>query len=86
MHECPVGRILREAPHVFEAIMAYRYADGAGLEVLSFPRYLQSAFNVIASERERLRIMAEKDRESKADASHAASVLKKGGSHGRHGR
>jgi len=78
LRECPVGAILRDAPHTLDVIRSSRYADGAGLEFLRAPRYFQHAVGVINSERERLADMREKAESAKRDAQHGARVLRGG--------
>lgn len=57
LQECPVGVILREAPHVYEAIAAHSYAETGAFNPLESPTYLRQAFGVISSEKSRLREM-----------------------------
>ena len=55
LRECPVGRILRETPHVFEAIEASAYVDNAGpRDARHIPPYLHQVWRIVSSERQRL--------------------------------
>lgn len=76
LHECPVGMILREGPHVYDLARAGGLAEQSGIEVLGQPRYLQDALMLVAAERSRLRELADLDRQAKNDARHGARVLK----------
>lgn len=54
--ECPRGRVLREAPHVYDAIGAYGLVEaGPSLDVLYLPLWLQQAFSYIGGEKARMR-------------------------------
>jgi hypothetical protein len=79
LRECPVGRVLREAPHAYELIIAHSYSENTGLEILNYPRYLRQAFGVIGSEKERLRELSDKDRQAKADGKYGTAMLQRGG-------
>lgn len=68
LRECPVGMILRETPQIYDAIYAHSVSAGSGLEILNSPQWLQSALNVIAVERDRLKEMADRDAQAARDA------------------
>ncbi len=76
MRECPTGAILREAPHVFDAIAAQSYAEAGAFDPTLKPAYLQQAMAVVGAEKYRLwEIRRDRDR-AKADASYGARVLR----------
>lgn len=76
LRECPVGHVLREAPHVYDVLGLYRYAEHEGLRIQKQPRWLQTALRVVDSEKERLRKMSESDKQLKGDAAYAGRVAK----------
>ena len=76
MHECPVGAILRDAPHVYDLVRAGSYAENAGLEVMRQPRYMQDALTLHASERARMRELDKLDKQTGSDAKHGRRVLR----------
>ena len=76
LHECPIGAVLREAPHTFQLIAAGAHADNAGVEMLEQPQYLQDAVALCGAERSRLRELADRDRQSESDARHGRNVLR----------
>jgi hypothetical protein len=78
LRECPVGLILREGPHVYDAIAAHAYAENGALNPLDSPPYLQSAIRVVASERARLRELADADRQTKKDQAYLGKALRRG--------
>lgn len=77
--ECPVGMILRESPHVFDAIGAYGSGENVSPDVLRKPRWLQDAFRVIGSERARLFEMEQQDRKAQHDAKIGARMRSRHG-------
>jgi len=77
LYECPVGMVHREAPYVYDVINAHGLSEGAGLELLEKPRWLQQAFRVVGSERERHREAGQRERQTKSDARYGTSVLKR---------
>jgi len=76
LYECPVGYVQREAPHVYRAISAHAYAENGALNPLDAPGWLQQAFAVISSEKERLRRMADEERKGAGDAAYGQRVLR----------
>ena len=76
LRECPVGAVLREAPHVYDAIRASSYAESGGLEIMRQSRCLQDAVVLASSEKERLRELKRADEQSARDAKHGAAVLR----------
>jgi hypothetical protein len=76
LHECPIGKVQRESPYVLDAILVQGMADGQGFELLRQSRWLQQAFRVIGSERERHRLITERERQAKRDAAYGQRVLK----------
>lgn len=77
LYECPVGMVHREAPYVYDVINAHGLSEGAGLALLEQPRWLQQAFRVVGSERERHREHDQRERQAKHDARYGASILKR---------
>ena len=67
IRECPVGLVLRDGPHVYDLISAHSYAENGALNPLDSPSYLQAGIRVVASERARLRELADADRQTKRD-------------------
>lgn len=76
LHECPVGYVQREAPHIYRAIAAHSYAENGSLNPLESPGWLQQAIGVVGSEKERLRRMADEERKSKGDANYGQRALR----------
>ena len=71
-----MGRVRRQSPYAYDVINAHSFAEGAGLQLLSEPRWLQQAFRVIGSEQERHRVMAQNEQRAKRDGRYGAAVLK----------
>jgi hypothetical protein len=78
LRECPVGRVLREAPYVYKALGAQACVENGSLNPLTAPTWLQEAMRVVAAERARLRELATPDRTGEADAAHARRVVGRG--------
>jgi hypothetical protein len=76
LRECPVGKVLSDAPWAYDAIYAETLAEHSGLQVLEQPKWLQSTIHVVASERARLREMAEKDRQLSRDAEYGKRLVR----------
>ena len=79
LRECPIGAVLREAPHVYDAIRASNAVESGAMNPIDAPIYLQHALSVIISERDRLWRMRDDERKSKSDSSHGMKVR-----HGNH--
>lgn len=79
LYECPVGMVHREAPYAWDAINVHSLAEGAGFALLRQSRWLQHAFRVIGSEKERHRQQDESERRARRDAGYGASVLRRRG-------
>lgn len=77
LRECPVGSILRETPYIYSAIAASVYADNGSLNPLESPIWLQHAMRIVASERERLRELSNKDKATKSDSAAAGAALRR---------
>lgn len=75
IYECPVGMVLREAPHAFDAILVHGLAESGGFDLLSQSPWLQSAFRIIGSEKERHRKRQDTERQAKRDAQYGKQVL-----------
>jgi hypothetical protein len=78
LRECPVGAVLREAPHVYDAIAAESYVESGAIDPTTRPMYLQQAIAVISAERGRLHEIRRERERSASDASYGARVLKHG--------
>ena len=76
LNECPVGAVLREAPHTFDLMRAHAHVDAAGLDVMRQPKYMQDALALCAGEAARLRELRAIDDQSQRDAKHGARVLR----------
>lgn len=74
LRECPTGRVLREAPWVFDVVNAC--GDGLSrLDLLRWPRRMQRLVAVASSEDYRLRRLEDQRRKSKRDAEYGRSLL-----------
>ncbi len=79
LYECPVGMLLREAPHVYDLIDACVLVENATpSEYLTMPRYFQHASRVYRSELARLDDLRQQARKSGADINYARRRLQAG--------
>lgn len=76
INECPVSYVLRHEPHVYEAINAHAYVENGALNPLTTPPWLRQAIGVVGSERERLRRLGEKKKQSSSDSNYGARTLR----------
>jgi hypothetical protein len=76
LRECPTGAVMRDAPWVYDVLGLYAYAEHGGFEIQRQPRWVQSALQVIGSEKERLRRLAESEKQGKGDAAYARRLVK----------
>ena len=76
LRECPVGRVLREAPSTYAVLRAASYADQAGPSMLRESRYLQQIAGIVTSEKARLFELERKQQQAGGDAAFAARSLK----------
>lgn len=76
LYECPTGATMREAPHVYDALRAWSNSEKSSVDIMEQPQWLQSAFAVLSSEQNRLREIADAERQSKADAGYGARKLR----------
>ena len=77
LYECPVGKILREAPHTYSLIDAASLAENATpSERQRLPRFYWQVASIVQSERQRLRELADAERQSKRDIEYAGSVMR----------
>jgi hypothetical protein len=76
LRECPVGYVLRNAPHVNRAVNAQSYAENGALNPLDCPTWLQQAMTVVSSERTRLREMKDTGASGKSDSNYGQRVLR----------
>ena len=79
MKECPVGYILREAPHIY-GIMDF-LCLGENMSPLDFarmPRYFQQMLRVYQNEIARHRIAENKQREAQRHADIATRMVRNG--------
>jgi hypothetical protein len=75
LRECPVGKILSETPHLYEAINATAHVSGSGVAFLSSPMWFQQVASLVAYEKARLGEMANRDAQAKRDAERAKRAL-----------
>ena len=69
LKECPVGKILREAPQTYDILDYSARIEATGVEEYSrLPRFMQQAIRLVSSERERLRELKEQKRKAAADS------------------
>lgn len=78
LRECPVGRVLREAPQTYQVLRAASHGTEGGPQVLRESRYFQQVAAIVASERARLSELEHAQRQAGGDAAHAARVLRRG--------
>lgn len=78
LRECPVGRVLREAPQTYQVLRAVSQGTEGGPSLLRESRYFQQVAGIVASERARLSELEHAQRQSGGDAAHAARVLRRG--------
>jgi hypothetical protein len=78
LYECPTGAVLREAPHVYDAITAESYAEAGAIDPASRPKYTQDAIRVISAEKSRLWDIKRSQDKAKSDAAYGAKVLSSG--------
>lgn len=78
LRECPVGAVLRESPHVYDVIGAYGTGEHIGPSILQEPLWLQHAFRVVGSERNRLMDLERTNDKAKHDAAYGARVRRRG--------
>jgi hypothetical protein len=78
MLECPIGRLLREAPWVFDAVRACDLAEHGGWGLHQQSQWIQDALEVVSSERRRHAIAERKSEQAESDAKYAARLLKGG--------
>jgi len=77
LRECPVGKVLREAPHIYDLIDHLSFAENATpQEAEAMSRYYGYALRLYRSELARLQEDRESNHEVNLEASHAAQVLK----------
>lgn len=81
LNECPVGKIMRESPHVYDAIAAHTYSENGALNPLECSPWLQAAIRVVGSERGRLEDMRQEEQRNKVDAKRGQSLRKRRGNH-----
>lgn len=74
LRECPVGRVLREAPYVYQSWQAAGYAESS---LHSQPRYLQQIAAIRGHETDRLREMEQAQSQGRRDAEHGANMLRR---------
>ncbi len=74
LRECPVGRVLREAPWSYDLLRAAAYAEQEGIGMLRQSRYLQQIVGIVASEKQRLREIEEKQERARRDATVGAAA------------
>lgn len=66
--ECPVGKILRETPHVYQAVQMYGYAESGSLNIFDCSSWLRSAMSIVGSEYVRHSRRRDEQRKAEADA------------------
>lgn len=73
LKECPRSYVIRNAAHLFEAVAAFSFVEQApSLAILSQSKWLQEAFAVIGSEKNRLRDLKAKKSEAERHARYGA--------------
>lgn len=75
LDECPRGRVLRQAPWVYQLRSYHGIAYNASFDMLDLPRYTYQALSIIAGESNRWRDMELDQEAQKRDAAHAKRVL-----------
>jgi hypothetical protein len=72
--ECPTGAVLREAPHVYQAIATQSYIEGGAINPLECSPWAQAAFQIIGSERARLMERKQEMRKLKSNSKRAMAA------------
>jgi hypothetical protein len=75
VRECPVGMVLRETPHVYDAVSAASNTESGAINPLEVPRWLQDSLRIVGSERGRLFDIKQQQRRSAGDAAYAARAV-----------
>lgn len=76
LRECPVGAVLREAPHVYDVLAVYANSKNSGLEITGWPLWVRRALSVVEHEANRLRDMADKERQAHRDAQYGHRLVR----------
>jgi hypothetical protein len=77
LRECPVGYLLREAPHVYDVIEFCRMGEHtSALDLASLPRYTRRAMRIYSSECARLDELRRATKDLAGDAAHAAGMVR----------
>lgn len=75
--ECPVGKVLREAPHVYDLLDHLSHADNASpREMESHSRYYRHALRLYRSEISRLDELRRAGDKAASDAAYGARMLR----------
>jgi hypothetical protein len=76
LRECPVGRVLREAPYVYKAISHATHVANGATDPANAPSWLQGLTQVVLSERARLRELNQDKDRGASDAEQARRVMR----------
>jgi hypothetical protein len=69
IYECPVGKVLREAPHIFDVIERGSMTEAMTPDIFDrLPGYMQRAIRVVSSERARLQEMPMSEMKGRHDS------------------
>jgi len=77
LRECPIGVVLRESPHVYDALTAYSHVENGAVDPYSLSPWANQAFGVIGAERARMHDAQMRETQRKRDVSASRGVAAK---------
>jgi len=66
LRECPVGRVIRSGPHVYDALGAASHVENGAVDPYSLSAWAREAVTIVLSERARHRELRDREKRSAA--------------------
>ena len=77
LYECPVGKILKDAPATYEIISMQQYVESGRFGPYELSRVTNRALSIIYSEKARLREIKDKFNRGKRDSEYGVNLIKR---------